>query len=303
MDNAVLKFVVHGLHPPHIVQQQSFIDLLHHPQPNTTVMTRNTVVNKVTKASFEMKINLKAALSEVDFIATTTDCWTAHHRGFIGVTAHWFDPQTMQRSCVALACKQLKGPHSFSALAGALNDIHTEFDIREKIVRTTTDNGANFLKAFRVFGQMDNNNNEGEDGDGSRDENEDTDEEEVEFLDAGALLEKDDFLEFQLLKHHRCACHLLNLVSTVDASKAEGDPLYKRLSRSTFGKCTSLWNKSARSTTVAEVIEDHCKLHLVRPIVTRWNSFFSAVERLVRTTKEQGEGALAAVCSELDIPM
>jgi len=57
----------------------------------------------------------------------------------------------MQRSGAALASKQLKGSHTFfSALAGALNYFHTEFKIREKIVRTAIDNGSNFLKAFRV---------------------------------------------------------------------------------------------------------------------------------------------------------
>lgn len=98
MDKVVLKFIVQGLHPPHIVQQQGFTDLVQHLQPNTNFMTRNFVVNKVTKASVEMKTKLKAALSETDFIATTTDCWTAHRCGFIGVTVHWFNPQTMQRS-------------------------------------------------------------------------------------------------------------------------------------------------------------------------------------------------------------
>lgn len=108
VDKVVLQFVVQGLHPPHIVQQQGFIDLVQYLQPITNVMTCNTVVNKVTKASVEMKRKLKAALSEIEFIAaTTTDCWTAHRHGFIGVTAHWFNPQTMQRSCAALACKQL----------------------------------------------------------------------------------------------------------------------------------------------------------------------------------------------------
>jgi len=87
VDKAVLKFVVQGLHPPHIVQQQGFIDLVN-LQANTNVMTRNTVVNKVTKASAEMKRKLTAALSEIEFIATTTDCWTSHRRSFIGVTAH-----------------------------------------------------------------------------------------------------------------------------------------------------------------------------------------------------------------------
>ncbi|RXN06093.1 transposase [Labeo rohita] len=118
---------------------------------------------------------------------------------------------------------------------------------------TTTDNGSNFLKAFRVYGQTDENNNpepvgegDGEEDDGGQ--NYDCDEEEesiegVEFVDAGALLDEDDYLEYQLPKHHRCACHLLNLVSTVDASKAEVNPLYKRVSRSTFAKCSSLEQK------------------------------------------------------------
>lgn len=182
----------------------------------------------------------------------------------------------MQIFCAALACKQLKGSHTFSALAGALNDIHTEFNIREKIVRTTTDNGSNFLKDFRVYGQTDKNNNpepvgedDGEEDDGGQ--NDDYDEEEesvegIEFVDAGALLDEDDYLEFQLPKHHRCASHLPNLVSTVDASKAEVNPLYKHVSRSTFPKCSSLWNKSSRSTIASKVIEDHCKLQLVRPV-------------------------------------
>ncbi|KAL2093869.1 hypothetical protein ACEWY4_011181 [Coilia grayii] len=305
VDKAILKFIVEGLHPPYIVKQPRFIELVQHLQPNTNVMTRNTVVNKVMKASTDMKIKLKAALNEVEFIATTTDCWTAHRRGFIGVTAHWFNPQTMDRSCAALACKRLKGSHTFFALASTLNEIHTDFGIREKIVRTTTDNGSNFLKAFRIYGQSDENNNlepVGEVDDDGQDVDEEDGSEDVEFVDAGALLDEDDYLEYQLPKHHRCACHLLNLVSTVDASKADVNPLYRRVSRSAFAKCSSLWNKSSRSTTAAEVIEDNCKLQLIRPVPTRWNSLFSAVERIVRITREQGEGALAAVCSELDTP-
>ena len=281
VDEVILKFVVEGLHPPHIVQQQGFVDLVQHLQPNTNVMAHNTVVNKVTKASVEMKRKLKAAPRETEYIATATDCWTAHRRGFIGVTAQWFNPQTMERSCAALACKQLKGSHTFSALAGALKDIHTEFTSREKILRTTTNNGSNFLKALRVYGQTDENNNPepvgecdgGGDGGGQNDDYDEEEEsvESVEVVDAGALLDEDDYLEYQLPKHHRCTFHLLDLVSTVDASEAEVSPLYKHVSRSTFAKCSSLWNKSSRSTTASEVIEDHCKLQLVRPVATRWN--------------------------------
>lgn len=53
------------------------------------VMSRDTMKNKVEKATLEMKNYLKAAMSEVEFIATTTDCWTGRRWCFIGVTAHW----------------------------------------------------------------------------------------------------------------------------------------------------------------------------------------------------------------------
>ncbi len=118
---------------------------------------------------------------------------------------------------------------------------------------------------FRVRGQV-----RGE-GESDEEEEEGGDITGVEFVEAGTILDEDNGLEYQLPKHQRCACHLLNLISTVDALKANGNPVYKRLSRSAFSKCSSLWSKSSRSSTAAEIIEDNCKLQLLRPNMTRWN--------------------------------
>lgn len=136
-----------------LLSRRVFPDLVLHLQPDVSVMCRGTVKNRVEKAAQVMKTNLKTALDKIELIATTTDCWMSRRHSFIGVTACWIEPQTLTRRCAALACKQLKGSHAFTALASALNDIHTEFNIREKITRTT-DNGSNFVKAFRVFGPV-----------------------------------------------------------------------------------------------------------------------------------------------------
>ncbi len=130
-----------------------------------------------------------------------------------------------------------------------------------------------------------------------------SDGEEVEFMDVEAILEEDDGLQYQLPKHHRCACHLLNLVSTVDVDRANKTEAYKKLSRSAFSKCQALWNKASRSPQNAELIEEHCKLHLVQPNSTRWNSSFMAVERVVRIIRDQGEGSVRTVCAALNVPM
>lgn len=314
VDKVILNFVIQGLHPLSVVEQKDFQGLVLHLQPDVLVMSRGTIRNRVEKAALVMRKNLKTALEKIDFIATTTDCWTSRRHSFIRVTAHWIDPQTLTRRCAALACKQLKGYHTFTALASALNEIHSDFNIHKKITHTTTDNGSNFVKAFRVFGRVDENHNlipaaQSSEIDDDEEEVDDDDDDEmgsadVEFVEVEAILEEDDYLEYQLPKHHRCASHLLNLVSTVDVSDVNiTSTVYKRLSCSSFAKCTSLWNKSARSTTAAEVIEDKCKLQLLRPNDTRWNSLFMAVERIIRISREQGEGAIAAVCSALKIPM
>uniref|UniRef100_A0AAY4ACV2 Transposase n=1 Tax=Denticeps clupeoides TaxID=299321 RepID=A0AAY4ACV2_9TELE len=254
VDRAILRFIVQGLQSFSLVETPSFQDLIAELQPSSAVMSRTTVRRKIDSATSKMKECLKNEMKKVPYIATTTDCWTARRRSFIGVTAHWLNPCSFERRSAALACHQLRGSRTFDALAAVLTDIHAEYEISLKVVRTTTDNGSNFVKAFREYCDA---------SDG---------EEEVEFMDVEAILEEDDGLQYQLPKHHRCACHVLNLVSTVYVDRANKTEAYKKLSRSAFSKCQALWNKASRSPQNAELIEKHCKLHLVQPNSTRWNS-------------------------------
>lgn len=261
-------------------------------------MTRVMLGSRMDEAAKEMKKAVTEAMRGVEYIATTTDCWSVQRRSFIGVTAHWIDADTLKRCSAALACKQLRGSHTFELLANALNDIHSEFGIRGKIVRTTTDNGSNFVKAFQVFGEDNSAVEAVSDGDRSQPREAEEDEEESEevvFVDVSALLSEDDGLEFELPKHQRCACHLINLIATVDAAKAMSNEPYKKMHRSTFGKCSALWNKSGRSTLAVETVSDVCSLQLLSLNVTRWNSFFLAVERLLRIIKDKGERAIRVI--------
>jgi len=302
IDKAIVRYVVRGLQPFSIVEKEPFRELIKAFQPHAKIISRPTLCSRIEDAAKKVKKGVTEAMRAVDHIATTTDCWSVR-RSFIGVTAHWVDPDSLTRRSAALACRQLGGSHTFDVLAGALNDIHSEYGIRDKIVRTTTDNGSNFLKAFRVFGE-DRNDNEVSDVEEPGEEMEEEEgEEEVEFVNVSVILAEDDGMEFELPKHQRCACHLLNLVSTVDAEKATGNDGYKKMYRSTFSKCQALWNKCGRSTQAAEAVEDSFSLQLLRPNATRWNSMFMAVERLLRIVRDKGEPALRSVCTDLKVPM
>lgn len=153
--------------------------------------------------------------------------------------------------------------HTFDVIAAALEEIHVEYKIRGKITRMTTDSGSNFLKAFRIYGEEKEDDAQ-EEGDFILDEESDKSELEMEYQELSGIINGDCGLEYQLPRHQKCACHLLNLVATVDASAAEaGSDTYKRLSRSAFAKCSTLWNKTSRSTLAFETVERECKLQFL----------------------------------------
>lgn len=51
--------------------------------------------------------------------------------------------------------------------------------------------------------------------------------------------------------------------------------------RAALSKCSSLWNKASRSVQVAESIKALTGKMVSRPVVTRWNSLFDAVQSLL----------------------
>ncbi|XP_067298604.1 zinc finger BED domain-containing protein 4-like [Pseudorasbora parva] len=302
IDKLLINFVCEGNQPFSIVELPSFKKMIETLQPQCTVMTRKTLRLKVQDAFGNMKSAIVQKLNNAEYVATTADCWSARQRSYLGVTCHWIDSTSFERCSAALACRRMTGSHTFDVIAAALEEIHVEYKIRGKITRTTTDSGSNFLKAFRIYGVE--KDDAQEERDFIPDDESDESESEMEYQELSGILDGDCGLEYQLPRHQKCACHLLNLVATVDASAAEtGSEAYKRLSRSAFAKCSALWNKSSRSTLAFETVERECKLQFLRPNQTRWNSLFLAVERLVRIQREQGEQAIRNVCTALKIKM
>ncbi|XP_018956210.2 uncharacterized protein LOC109086182 [Cyprinus carpio] len=300
VDKLIINFICESVQPFTVVEQPAFKELITTLQPQAKVISRSTVRTRICDAADDMKKTLIAELGKAKFVATTTDCWSAHQKSYLGVTCHWINEETLERRSAALACKRLRGSHTFDVIAGALDDVHCQYKIRDKVVRTTTDSGSNFLKAFHVFGMQ-------------KDAEVDDDEEDmdaldasdhIEYHDASTILDEDSGMEYQLPPHQRCACHLLNLVATTDASLAEAmNDTYKRLFRATFAKCQAIWNKTGRSHLASEVVEDKCGLQIIRPNATRWNSTCLATERIIRIIDEKGEDSIRGVCDELKVKM
>lgn len=103
-----------------------------------------------------------------------------------------------------------------------------------------------------------------------------------------------------LPQHHRCAAHCLNLVSTVDASRASEDDAFSKAFTTVMRKCRCLWAKQGQSSVAAETVHKVCGVYLPTPVTTRWNSLYDSLEFLL-TLRRNGKD-LPALCRTLHLP-
>ena len=82
---------------------------------------------------------------------------------------------------MALACARIKGRHPYQMIAAKLSEIHADVKIQHKVRATVTNNGSNFVKAFREFSANEEERDDLYDG--------------VRFEDVGAIFEVEEEVE------------------------------------------------------------------------------------------------------------
>jgi hypothetical protein len=305
VDKLILDYVLHSSEPFRTVEIPSFRALIAGLRPERSCMSRNTLVSRINTRFSEWKLNFINELKFVKAVCTTADCWSSHNRSYIGFTIHWIESETLARQSRALACRRLRGSHNYDVIAAIMEKVFMEFHVQNKVVKTVTDNGTNFCKAFKIFGnEVDgtaalHSAQEAQSQAASESQAED-DINECEPVPIFDTLSENDRLiaqTYSLPPHHRCSSHTLNLIATKDALGAEKDAAYKKISRSTFGKCQALWNKQSRSPLAADTVKDICDIYLVLPNATRWNSHYDACARLVKI----GENKLLLLSDALGV--
>ncbi|XP_040069164.1 uncharacterized protein LOC120842207 [Ixodes scapularis] len=243
-------------------------------------------MSRIQEEYMAMKDRLKQELSNVAYVCITADCWTTFRRCYIGITVLWLLPRTLERRSAVLACRRLVERATYDILAATISEVLEEYDLQTKVTRVITDNGSNFLKAFRIFGEKSSVGEEDE-------------EIENEGVDLSKLIDSTEE-GICLPQHHRCAAHCLNLVSTVDASRASEDDAFSKAFTTVMRKCRCLWAKQGQSSVAAETVHKVCGVYLPTPVTTRWNSLYDSLEFLL-TLRRNGKD-LPALCRTLHLP-
>ena len=306
-DDLITPFVVQGMHALSTVEQMEFKDLVTGLNPRITVMSRRTLGRRIDDAVAAKLLAIKADMKAQHHVCTTADIWSTKARSYMGVTAHWIDVTNLERCSVALACRRFRGSHTYNRIAEVLDEIHNDFALtHEKIVATISDNGANFVKAFREFNIKMIHNTE------ANEEDDDDPDDALNFItigddentaadglqDSPVNVESAEQHTIVLPNHLRCGSHTLSLVATTDAKNAlMNSAAFKRLNNSTMAKCSALWNASGRPQA-AEEIDNICHRQLSSPCPTRWNSLFDCITVLLELRE-----TLAQLMPTLGLPL
>uniref|UniRef100_A0A6Q2YMH7 HAT C-terminal dimerisation domain-containing protein n=1 Tax=Esox lucius TaxID=8010 RepID=A0A6Q2YMH7_ESOLU len=272
INKAIARYVVENMQPVSTVESPAFRQLVSMItcSGDTQQMGRKTFSNYLDKEYSKMESELKTTFEGLDYIATTADIWSAHNKSFLGMTAHWINTATLQRQKAALACKRIKGRHTYDIIAAEIDHIHSLYGLSTKVTATVTDNGSNFVKAFQMYQPE------------SLSDDDDDDNEEVTFTNVADVLDTSTEEGIVLPPHLRCASHTLNLISCSGVEKwLLSNHGTKGIYRSATAKCTALWSKASRSTLASELVGDVVGKKLLVPCSTRWNSFYDAVARIV----------------------
>ncbi|KAL3991392.1 C-C motif chemokine 4 [Sarotherodon galilaeus] len=235
------------------------------------------------KCYADMEMELKETFESLEYISTTADIWTSHNKSFLGMTAHWIDPSTFVRGHAALACKRVRGRRTYDVIGNEIEQVHSAYGLNSKVTATVTDNGSNFIKAFRMFQKSDSDEESEED-------------EEVTLTDVEQTLSTESEGQFSLPPHLRCASHTLNLIFH-DVEKWLQANEAKFIYRSATSKCSAMWTKANRSSVASELVDNFLKKKLIVPVSTQWNSFHDALSRITDIPLAE----LNTVCTQFGI--
>ncbi|XP_076057324.1 uncharacterized protein LOC143034865 [Oratosquilla oratoria] len=260
--------------------------------PDFSLPSRRTLRRDIDQVSANAKSDLCNLLHDTSYVATTADTWAVENRVFIVMTGHWIGKDLRRQHCT-LACREIKEKQTSDHLAQAITDIHQEFGLANKVLATTTDNGANYVAAFRHFGA------EGQ---------EEQENPEVVVGQPGKLHvqlhQVAPEVAAHLPVHYRCGADTINLMATVDVQSVPG---WNQSPRAPFTKAASkaqaTWNLQNRSSLVANSIKEKTGRKLKNFCVTKWNSYYDAVSSLMDILSKQDKmRALNDILSKKGVP-
>ena len=145
------QWIAVDLQPFCVVEQEEFREYSHTLNSRYTVLCRQIIRSEIDDLFSKRKENIQAELNSFTTkVALTTDIWTSNynHTAFLGITLHYINGDWQLKKCL-LDFLPIEGPHSARSILNKLINLLQEFNISDRVISITTDNGSNMLACGR----------------------------------------------------------------------------------------------------------------------------------------------------------
>lgn len=230
---------------------------------------------------------IKQEVDKIDCVCATTDCWTSiQNFSYLGVSVHFLDHE-MNLVSYTLAVKNIIGSHTSNVLRGKLIEVFQEWNISSKVEFMSSDNGGNFCKAIAELSsstQM-------------------ADIVLIRCLGHSINLMVKKVINFKNTRRVMTSCSYpaSDVVDDEDGDEDDDDNVERSTTSFIFSsneiysiqlfnkltkKCRAICSKFNHSSVLNDLLlqyqaKDSTKLHLIQEVVTRWNSTFRMIERIL----------------------
>ncbi|KAJ6645205.1 hypothetical protein Bhyg_00408 [Pseudolycoriella hygida] len=275
LNKLIVDAVVDAMLSFSFLENSSVRKLLEAGFPGKVILNRKSVIPLIEKEFQKLQEDLQNELHQQKYVCLTSDSWTSYRRAFIGVTAHWICQKTFKRKSAALAFKRIVGSQTGVVLAKKIEEVITFYELHGKVTKVITDNGANYVKSFKLTEEETNT------------ESHDDEPECFVPVEITDLLSEVDVSATNVLlpEHERCSAHNFNLVMSKDMDAYSFSTNFASLRDSTLSKC----KEQNRSSKVADLIKSKIGRYLLTPVCVRWNSLHKSLKLVSKVFKTQND--------------
>lgn len=111
IDTLIMNYIISEARPLQTVEEISFRSMIHGLNPSAAVMGVKKLKALIHKANSEFHEQVKTLMKPIKFVCLAVDMWSSLHRSFMGITAHWINPNSKKRKSVALSCRRFIGKY------------------------------------------------------------------------------------------------------------------------------------------------------------------------------------------------
>ena len=159
--------------PVNIVNNSAFKEFVEELNPSARMASKDKMRKEVNQIWTDVRETIDRSLKKCRRVSITTDIWSTKGctSSYLGVTVHYYNPETKSRGANKIACREFPVRHTAENIADLLLKVLKEFSIDRKLTHMVLDNGSNMVKAVRVFNK--DNRGGGQEDDGQDDDQED----------------------------------------------------------------------------------------------------------------------------------